>query len=445
MTMIAPPGPAIVSLQHDNTLESEAPRSPPGRRRDGAEALVARRPLAPPCTGPSSCSDATSLLAPTTGTPGTPSEALIGLPALEPLDLIAQKRSAYCGPTDESNWVLPGRLMVGAFPGVPEDDENDRVLSSILGVGVTTFVCLQREYDPRATEQQWRSGVSLRPYFEKAVEIAAWMDRNDDDVYKRQLSFIHFGIEDCSVGEDHAVTNFAVELAERLRSTNEIIYLHCWGGHGRTGTIVCLLLHLLYGLDDRSAFLRCQLVHDTRRIPIAVGSPQTQRQRDQVSRIIARLQHDDSHAKKRALYAAGMHHRVPVDCDEPPRRSAPNSRTCLKLLPNQVSFDDSDGMPFAAALAANRNPKPLPSKKSPRSSSHQTAATLPCLAKHKSAGAVASADDEPPAKKASAPRSATILSSSPPAKHHPRTRVSKPSPRHQRLQQRHMHGSSTNA
>ena len=34
--------------------------------------------------------------------------------------------------------------------------------------------------------------------------------------------------------------------------------------------------------------MRCQFVHDLRRVPIVVGSPQTQTQRDQVSRVIAR-------------------------------------------------------------------------------------------------------------------------------------------------------------
>jgi protein-tyrosine phosphatase len=43
-----------------------------------------------------------------------------------------------------------------------------------------------------------------------------------------------------------------LELAKLLVksiSENEIIYLHCWGGHGRTGTLVCIMLHLMYGVS----------------------------------------------------------------------------------------------------------------------------------------------------------------------------------------------------
>lgn len=245
---------------------------------------------------------------------------------MEPLDRV--KRSAYCGPTDESNWVLPGRLMVGAFPGVADDFENDRILASLLDAGVTTFVCLQKEYDPFATEEEWRSGSAIRPYFDAAVDMASG---------SRQLAFLHFGIEDCNVGEDSDVTRFAIDLANRLRYTEEVVYLHCWGGHGRTGTLVCLLLHLLYGLDDKDAFVRCQFLHDTRRLPINVGSPQTPKQREQVSRIISRL-------KKQPR-------PLPDDQDDlkPP-----------KLVPNQVSFDENDIKAFTSSQKEEENAAFLP-------------------------------------------------------------------------------------
>jgi len=202
------------------------------------------------------------------------------LPPLESFQAISARRRDYVGPTDESNWVLPGRLMVGAFPGVSDDRENERLLSSILNCGVTTFVCLQREYDPDAPESAWRSGHAIRPYFPSASALAARHHRG------RQLDFIHFAIEDCSVVEDDDVALFSRALAERLRTTDEVIYLHCWGGHGRAGTITCLLLHWLYGLDAASAMARCQFVHDLRKVPIVVGSPQTQTQRDQVCRVV---------------------------------------------------------------------------------------------------------------------------------------------------------------
>lgn len=51
----------------------------------------------------------------------------------------------YCGPTPESNWVIPGILLVGAYPASQDDVETVDLITSILRLGITTFVCLQQE------------------------------------------------------------------------------------------------------------------------------------------------------------------------------------------------------------------------------------------------------------------------------------------------------------
>jgi len=54
-----------------------------------------------------------------------------GLPDVAGLDM---------GPTTASNWLLPGRLLIGAMPYTQQDTE------AYLAVGVTTFVCLVGEF-----------------------------------------------------------------------------------------------------------------------------------------------------------------------------------------------------------------------------------------------------------------------------------------------------------
>ena len=51
----------------------------------------------------------------------------------------------YVGPTPESNWVIPGKLLVGAYPASNDDTETFELLTSILKLAVTKFVCLQLE------------------------------------------------------------------------------------------------------------------------------------------------------------------------------------------------------------------------------------------------------------------------------------------------------------
>ena len=49
------------------------------------------------------------------------------------------------GPTPESNWVIPGLLLVGAYPASEDDDDTTELIVAILRQGVSKFVCLQSE------------------------------------------------------------------------------------------------------------------------------------------------------------------------------------------------------------------------------------------------------------------------------------------------------------
>ena len=130
------------------------------------------------------------------------------LPPLAPFGSVFSNREAYAGPTDESNWVVPGRVMAGAYPGYDDDGLNYKSLFRLLEAGVTCFVCLQLEYDPDAREDAWRRGDAIRPYFHDAAKIAR-------DA-RRPLDFVHVGIEDCAVVDDAKLNDLAARLARRL-------------------------------------------------------------------------------------------------------------------------------------------------------------------------------------------------------------------------------------
>ena len=63
------------------------------------------------------------------------------------------------------------------------------------------------------------------------------------------------------------------------------------------------MLHMMYGMSSGEALRYCQFVHDLRRIPINVGSPQTQMQREQVIRVIAQLEKERKEKEKEAREA----------------------------------------------------------------------------------------------------------------------------------------------
>ena len=256
--------------------------------------------------------------APTTTHKNTANEDLrvdVGLlPRLPSVKSVLEARDVYEGPTEESNWVILNNLMVGAYPSSNDDELNDVILSDILSCGVTTFVCLQQEYDHTATEEAWRSGARLRPYIYDAMKLSA---RPSD------LEFLHVPIQDCGTTNDGVVLDLATDLCWRLIH-GQVIYLHCWGGHGRSGTVAAVMLGLLYGVDKNEALDRTQMYHDLRTCPLNVRSPQTPAQREQVERIL------DSLPYKRTPLVAS------------PRVVAPSPRFTRPTSPSQdVEMDAS--------------------------------------------------------------------------------------------------------
>lgn len=135
-------------------------------------------------------------------------------PELETFTAIDHKRDTYLGPTMESNWVLPGRLLVGAYPASMNDSHHAHLLCTILLQGVSTFVCLQQEYKAQGvTEVMWRSGEALRPYFQDVLQLLRKLrelksaDPRAVPVISAPEStdFVHFPIVDCNVADDTKV------------------------------------------------------------------------------------------------------------------------------------------------------------------------------------------------------------------------------------------------
>jgi len=172
--------------------------------------------------------------------------------------------------------------MAGAYPGALDDRENELQLKSILNKGIDEFVCLQMELDDEIPEAQWRTGNGLRPYFFDARKLS-----------KKPLIWRHLPIVDgCAAEEDDVLEALVCDLLDDIRG-GRILYVHCWGGHGRAGIVVTLLLAVLYGLPVTEAFKRCQGYHDCRIEPQGVKSPSTVSQRSQVKRLLIKWANKD--------------------------------------------------------------------------------------------------------------------------------------------------------
>jgi len=205
-----------------------------------------------------------------------------GLPKLPP-----PPAREMAGPTPWCNWCIPGRVIAGAYPASLDDVETERILTTLLELGVNTFVCLQAEVNINCPEHVWRSGQGLRPYIKDAQRILSKAhDTGNRRIQQQKIDFLHLPIIDGDVTTDSAVSRLAEDCMERVLR-GEKLYVHCWGGHGRTGTLISVMLGRLYGLSYTTAMRYCQIYHDARTYPQGVRSPHTPVQRAQVRRLLA--------------------------------------------------------------------------------------------------------------------------------------------------------------
>jgi ADP-ribosyl-[dinitrogen reductase] hydrolase len=134
-------------------------------------------------------------------------------------------------------WVEPGRVLAGEYPGPWRGDSTK--LDILIDAGVRTFVDLTTSADP------------LDPYEGALAERARLRDL---DLRYRRFPIPDFGTIDLP-GYASIVELIRAEVAE-----GRAVYVHCWGGIGRTGTVVgCLLADAGIGAEaigDRLAHLR---------------------------------------------------------------------------------------------------------------------------------------------------------------------------------------------
>lgn len=206
---------------------------------------------------------------------------------LPPLPKLPAKEMA--GPTPWSNYVIRHAdghsgpmVLAGAYPASLDDVETERILTTLLEMGINTFVCLQAEVNINTPESAWRKGHGLRPYIKDAQRILSRAhEQGNPRIAQSKIDFLHLPIIDGSVTTDSAMSRLADDCCDRVLK-GERLYIHCWGGHGRTGTLVAVMLGRLYSIPYTLALRYTQAFHDSRIYPQGVRSPQTPVQRAQV-------------------------------------------------------------------------------------------------------------------------------------------------------------------
>jgi hypothetical protein len=126
-------------------------------------------------------------------------------------------------PLSRTYWVVPGKLLAGAYPTTPDPEHSRRELQALLSAGICHVIDVTE-----VSEASWPNGYYF-PYRDQMLALAKEAGRS--------LMVNRMPIKD-------TWTPSRVEMCRILDTMDETIqrggavFIHCIGGRGRTGTIV---------------------------------------------------------------------------------------------------------------------------------------------------------------------------------------------------------------
>ena len=159
-------------------------------------------------------------------------------------------------PILESYWVEENRLLAGEHPGGFDPETTRDRLDAFLEAGVNTFIDLTQAHELL--------------HYESILKEQA-------NIYGVNVSYHRFPIRDHTTPSAETMTAILDAIDEAINNGG-CVYVHCWGGVGRTGMAVgCYLVR--HGHTNEQALAQVNKLYRTRpKNPYFSHSPETDEQ-----------------------------------------------------------------------------------------------------------------------------------------------------------------------
>jgi predicted protein tyrosine phosphatase len=132
-------------------------------------------------------------------------------------------------PIKHCYWVIPGKLLAGEYPRTMDEQSSKEKIGALIESGVKVFIDLTEEED------------GLLPYSDLIGSV----------------THLRFPIRDVSIPKTTETTKVILDTIDQSIKHEEMVYVHCWGGIGRTGLIIgCWLARHGLGGEKALAQLR---------------------------------------------------------------------------------------------------------------------------------------------------------------------------------------------
>lgn len=125
-------------------------------------------------------------------------------------------------PFERTWWIEPGKIIGGRYPGTPQPKESRQMREKLVTFGVRVFVNLQEP------DETGGNGQTFPDYEAELQELAR--------EHSAEVTCFRFPIQDNNI-PTAAVMGHIQQVLHDAVAEGKLAYVHCWGGHGRTGTV----------------------------------------------------------------------------------------------------------------------------------------------------------------------------------------------------------------
>ncbi|GAA4053363.1 protein-tyrosine phosphatase family protein [Flavobacterium chungnamense] len=131
-------------------------------------------------------------------------------------------------PYERSYWVLPNKLLAGEIPSSKTESRKIEKIKNILDCNIDVIINLME-----VVEKNFSNEI-LEDY-------SITLFKEADKKYKK-IEVFRYAIKDLNVPTESFMVEILNKIDEQI-ALGKRVYVHCWGGVGRTGTVIgCYLI-----------------------------------------------------------------------------------------------------------------------------------------------------------------------------------------------------------